>query len=258
MCDVVADPRAGRSTLARALNAEWTTLCASAESARAVERWRTDPALRDCRDLPAVLAATGADRGVDVAEADHALAAVTVHAIQGDRVASRLVLQRVLPGLVTVAGRRAFAHRLGRQAVFDDLAAAAWEIIVNYPIGRRPRKIAANIVRDVEYRCFGYPARRHARREVLYGTAPATPTLFPVADLHGRPIGAPRHRDDEFAQLLEDAVDAGFSREDAGLLRELVLEGRSIQELAARAGVSDRAMRARRASATTRLAEVAA
>src|SRR5215204_1762111 len=80
--------------------AEWEGWLTRAEAAPAVNRWaRRHPCLAGLTTLPEVLAACGRDRRVPEDLADARLAAVVSEARRGDRVAARLVLERVLPGL---------------------------------------------------------------------------------------------------------------------------------------------------------------
>src|SRR5207248_941104 len=66
-----------------------------------------------------------------------------------DRDASRVMLQVVRPGLVSIAQR--YRPRWGWDETASMTVAAAFERIVTYPPGRRERP-AANIVRDVQNR----------------------------------------------------------------------------------------------------------
>jgi hypothetical protein len=139
--------------------------------------------------------------------------------------------------------------------VLGELVAVAWLVIAEYPLARRPVKVAANIVRDAEYRLYGYvPATVRTSR-------PAAPDALPVP--HAGPDGSPTDREIppsvELLELLADAVHAGFPRTDAMLLAELCVAGLSPSVLAARDGVTVRTVRSRRRLALTRLcAHVAA
>ena len=79
------------------------------------------------------------------AEADQHLARIVSRA-RDDASAARLLLHVLRPGLRSLAGRLTRTHP---QADADDeLLAIAWEKIRCYPIERRPRSIAANILLD--------------------------------------------------------------------------------------------------------------
>lgn len=79
-----------------------------------------------------------------------------------DRLAAQIVLHRVLPPVISIARRRGRRHVGGIEGALGDLVTQAWFVISCYPVERRPRKVAANIVRDIEY--FEYVAGHRARR----------------------------------------------------------------------------------------------
>jgi hypothetical protein len=110
-----------------------------------------------CAAQPADLAAQfeallAATQGSDDA-ADQCLAEVVGQAAT-DGAMARLVLQRVMPGLLSVAKRRSHIEPGGFGEILHDLVANAWIAVRLYPLDRRPRKIAANLVRDIEYTTF--------------------------------------------------------------------------------------------------------
>jgi hypothetical protein len=143
--------------LFRALDAEWEVLVGSAAGRAATTRWAADPVLGPQPDLSGIVAVLRAG-GADPAGADRLLAALAARA-PADDVALRVMLQALLPGLANVA------KRLGRGVVDETLEAdvivEAVDRIRNYPLGRRPRAIAANVVLDV----FGRIARRRSGRD---------------------------------------------------------------------------------------------
>ena len=128
-----------------ALDRDWADLVASADAAAALERWRTVPELA-VPDLDTLVSAVWAASKPD---ADRACAELARRA-PVDRVAARVVLQVLRPGL------RNLGRRLALGGSFDDvdreLLAIAWERVRTYPIDRRPRQIAANVLLDVRKR----------------------------------------------------------------------------------------------------------
>jgi hypothetical protein len=135
--------------------------------------------------------------------------------------------------------------------LLDDMVAAAWLRIVDYPLATRPVKIAANVVADASYRAFGYVP-----------LATRTATLVPpdelpmgLAGLAGQPVDAGQHPGIRVLRLLTDAAQGGLPVADARLLAELVVCGRTPEEIAARDGVTSRAVRYRRRAAMGRLVE---
>src|SRR5512139_1404440 len=89
------------SHLSRRLNDDWNRLATD----RRVAARLADRPLAGHFDLRTLLAATGQDRSVPVAEADAVLAEVVGEAAS-DSLAARVALQRVLPGIVRIASRR--------------------------------------------------------------------------------------------------------------------------------------------------------
>src|SRR5829696_3728905 len=146
------------SAALRRWDEDWRRLVAAPSTAQAVHRWGDDHRLGGAPDLPSLLRAAGAAAASPTPEADVALGALVERAAQ-DVLAARIVLQRVLPGLMAVARRREPASPRAMTRALDDLVATAWLVIVTYPVARRPAKYAANIVRDCEYLVFVRPRR---------------------------------------------------------------------------------------------------
>ena len=131
------------SSVFTALDADWAPFINSPPAADALERWKTDrlPAVANLDELVARIWA--ADRTV----AD-GLLAVLARRARTDYVAARVLLQALRPGLRTLTRR--LGH--GKGGVDQELIAVAWELICTYPIERRPRSIAANILLDTRKR----------------------------------------------------------------------------------------------------------
>ena len=84
-----------------------------------------------------------------------------VVAAADDRLAARIVLQRLLPGLLAIVRREQQRER--DVDAFDLLAAEAWMAIVTYHPDRRPTDIAARLLNDARHRAFTTPRRRQVR-----------------------------------------------------------------------------------------------
>jgi DNA-directed RNA polymerase specialized sigma24 family protein len=217
----------------------------------AVSRWgKRHPCLAGLNTLEDVLAGCGRDRAVSEPVADERLAAVVAEARTGDRTATRLVLQRVLPALAHRAGSRARLSRQPLGAVLEDMLASAWLVIAEYPLERRPAKIAVNIIRDAEYRIYGY-VPVSVRRSVL-----VPPEKLPERSTRVGGVAAdePEQALGQLSQVLVEAVRQGFPSADARLLGELFVFGLPVVEIARRDGVSQRWVRSRRQRALERLA----
>jgi DNA-directed RNA polymerase specialized sigma24 family protein len=124
--------------------------------------------------LDEMLVRMGFDRPTHCDEADQYLAQV-VRLARTDDLAARLAVQRVVPPILAIAKRRGRIHPGGVEEALNAVMAQVWLVIRTYPCENRPRKIAANIVRDVEYKEFVVPQRKrrttveHFDPEILDG-----------------------------------------------------------------------------------------
>ena len=75
--------------------------------------------------------------------------------------AARIVLQRLLPGLLAIVRREQQRDR--DVDAFDLLAAEAWLAIVTYRADLRPTDVAARLLNDARHRAFTTPRRRQER-----------------------------------------------------------------------------------------------
>ena len=158
-----------------------------------------------------------------------------------DPLAARVVLQRLLPGLVSIAHRRGGRRHWLRRRIYDDLLANAWIVIRCYPIERRPVRVAANLLRDIEYQTFVRPARL---RRVPTTTYPWSHAQGPDGEDDPPDTAEPSTHDRLMAVLVE-ARRRGMSDDDIRFALSLA-NGRTTDELAERLGLSGRAVRYRR------------
>ena len=228
-----------RPTLTARLNAEWASLVTDP----AVAAELAGQPIAEHRDLAALLAACGGQPDghppVDLETADLVMARIVAAALEGRTLALRVAFQRVLGALVSIAARRTRSHPGQRAALFDELCATAWIVIGSYPLARRPRRVATNIIRDSEYLTCVRPKRLHEvqRRVEL----PAD--REPAAGLDG---ASSSHPLDELAALvhgLRDSVE--LVEADLALLQALAA-GMSIAAIADALGCTDRTIRNRR------------
>lgn len=189
-------------------------------------------------DLGELLALAG-HRTARTSEANAVLGRL-VDAAQTDELASRVVIQRLLPALLAIVRRR------GSRNCLEELIGAAWLAIRAYRTDRRPERIAANLVHDAEYAAFIAPSRRRMASEIPIDPQrfDETPAEIVVASC------------EELANLLAEARRAGIPNEDVDLVRHLVRVG-SPTIVAAECNVTTRTVRNRRDRATARLREVA-
>jgi DNA-binding CsgD family transcriptional regulator len=168
-----------------------------------------------------------------------------------DDLAARIILQRILPGLVTIAVRRAPITPNGLAGAFDLVVSAAWLVIRQFPIDRRPRRVAANLLMDIEYLAFVRETRLKSHRNEN--------SLHPDAMLGieaGRLHAGDQPRDpisDETALelLLHSFASAGLSERDLQMLRAVGHDINS-NEASGVLGLSPRSVRNRRENALER------
>lgn len=244
-----------RRSLAHRLNTEWERLVADPRTRHRLAAWPAGSPAERFPDLQQLLDATGREGGLPMAEADQVLAGVVALAPHDD-LAARLVLQRVVPGLVRVAVRRTTSHPFDRQDLFDDLAATAWLVIRAYPIERRPVKIAVNVVRDTEYLTCVRPARLRSGSELPVGTVERQDRRH--AGLDGRPAGTGRHAAEEVGELLATAAAHGVPRDELALVGALYLDRRPVADVARQLAVTPRTVYNRKMATVARLARIAA
>lgn len=194
-------------------------------------------------DLDDLLVMSGLDQAPTPAH-DHALRGL-VELARTEDLAARVVVQRLLPGLLTVVARRGRrGHRTGGDPL-DELLGAAWVAVRTFDLSRRPASLAGALVSDAEYRVFRAPYRRR-RPE------PIDPTSIEL----DAACGEVRHPADELHDLLADAEDAGVPKSDLDLAQRL-LTSPSTEAVAASLGVTARTIRNRRKRLTDQLRAVA-
>jgi len=213
-----------------ALDRDWAVLVASAAARTGVARWRSDPTLGAFPDLASVVG-TLRD-GASPEQANQVLRALIARAATDD-LAARTVLQALIPGLVNLS------KRLGRGWLDEDLQAQvlteAFERIRRYPLARRPRAIAANVIRDVLGRIH------RARSE--------DPDRMEAGPVERQPDPSV-----EVCELVEEALEAGRLRRcDAELLLSVAIGNDTLRRRAAREGLTYAAMHERWRRARNRL-----
>ena len=168
-----------------------------------------------------------------------------------DDLASRLVLQRILPGLVSIAVRRAPIVSQGLSGAFDLVVASAWIVIRQFPIERRAHRVAANLLMDIEYAAFVRDGRLKSTRSEDH---------FSPEGLLGVEFGRVQTGDferDPVAEagslelLLHGLAKQGLSDRDLQMLRAVSQDVNSVQA-AEVLGISPRSVRNRRERALSR------
>lgn len=254
-------PDATRLPTATRLWLDWDALAGSRTNVRRANAWELPG--EPVRHLDEVLTRAGYGQSVTDDDCDHYLSLLTGLA-HHDELACRVVVQRILPGLIAIAIRRGRIVVEGASFALDQLVSSAWMVIRGYPIDRRPRRVAANLLRDIEYQSFVREARtKRSRTEVpadswtivngesLSATRglPIRGSSTPITDED--PVAAAS----ELSNLLHDLERLGLRAMDREAIDEM-LSDRLSPESAKLAGISARALRDRRAAAIKRSQEL--
>ena len=251
-----------RCRLTAQLDREWRRLRRDERALRTARSWvgtiRPDGALAsilvDLGDLHDLVSAT--DRAADrpISRPDHRPNHRPGHphghrpgARSGDEIllelvalarhqqlAGRIVLQRILPGLLSRSSRYS-EFQVGHRTA-EIVVASAWMAIHDYDHERRPRQVAAALISDAVFSAFRQPHRRRS----------ATEQLRPIESWTRRPAAEPSATPiEELATVVAEARLNGVASEHLDLLRDLVRTGSSTV-VAAELGVTDRTVRNRR------------
>ncbi len=161
-----------------------------------------------------------------------------------DDVAARVVLQRLLPGVVAISRRWGGHRQGGSMDAFDEMLSATWMVIREFPAERRSRHLAASVLRAGEYRAFQRANRRLLVHEL---TAPNLLDL-PVETVVTLDVAA---------ELAEVVACASSLTEHELQLIELLARGCSPAEMAEQLSISVRTVRNRRDAVVHRLRDAA-
>lgn len=220
---------------------DWQHYLHSTRLRTCFESWRVkEPALARFLD-PVSLVRFMRTRG-SPAEKDAILAALLVWA-KDDPTGALLVLEVMRPGLLRLSSRllRDSREREELQAI---LLLALWEGIRRYPLARRPRRIAANLLLDAMHR-----ALRELGRESGWNAARSLRAIE-----ERQSIPAALQEEGDVDGLLGAAVKAGaVSFEEAELILASRIDGAELSELARSAGLSYNTLKVRRQRAERRL-----
>jgi len=238
--DTPANPHP-RHLLTR-LQREWNRLAVSPSALATARRWALCHS--DMTSLEELLLRSGYGTATSGTGGDAVLREL-VRLAQTDALAARVVLQRLLPGISTIARR----NRPAGADLFDtadEAVATAWTVIRLYPIEHRPTFVALNLLREIEYQAFRKDRRRKC--EFIPTHAPSFDTVA-AAD----PARSPA---EELRELLDEARSAGFAQADVDLVERLGAGARP-EELAAEMKVTPRTIRNHRATVAHRLRQLA-
>ena len=155
------NPEATRLPSATRLWLEWDEIGGRRRTVHRASNWPLPGG--PVRHLDEVLARAGYGQDPKSEPCDEYLSQLAAIA-KTDDLACRIVIQRILPGLIATALRRGRIVDGGAPTALDELLSAAWVVIRNYPIDRRPRRVAANLLRDIEYLAFVRDTRSKRHR----------------------------------------------------------------------------------------------
>ena len=185
------------------------------------------------------------------AESDQRLACL-VAAATTNPIAARVVLQRLLPGILSIARRRGDREWGLTLEYYDELLANAWIVIRCFPVHRRPRAVAANLLRDIEYQTFTRPVRlRRVATCILED--PSDDEWASRGEYEARPSCNPFV---ELVEVLHDAAQNGLEQHWLEFAAALA-SGQDLEEIAQQRSRTTRAERYRRAQLVARLRVIA-
>jgi hypothetical protein len=167
---------------------------------------------------------------------DQYLAAL-VRVAATDPLAAQIVIHRLLPPLIAIAKRRGKIAPGGIEGALTNVMTRAWMVICAYPSNRRPRKIASNIVRDVEYWEYVAPFRRRDAELQYYA-----PDALAEISAGLRKESREGVCDDPAREIFLDMEARGVPRIRIEILR-LVSDGLSSEEIALRLNMRPRTVR---------------
>lgn len=216
---------------------EWARLRRDPLACRRVSSWNLLPTRID--DLDRLVEIIGPDDPERCCEPVlHRLVALG----RTDDLATRIVLQRLLPDLVRVHRRRSWQGRT--DVAIGDLLTTGWIAIRTYNPDRRPSRLAASLVSDVEYNEYRAALRRRGQH------LPVDPTGFDRVTAHDDEDAA-----SELHRLLIEGAHL-LTDDERDLVRRM-LSGRLAIDIAAELGVTPRTVRNRRDRIAVKLRAIA-
>ena len=228
-------------TLVEALDQEWHELVGSQRTA--VSRWADrHEVLIPCRTLDDVLS-------LSKLKSDAVLLALLTEVFQDhDQLAARVVLQTLVGRMVRMAQR-------DPRGSIEEYLSVLWCVINNYPLTRRPTRIAANLSLDT-LKAVSNDRRWMKRGDVsLWPSSEALEELLAPVGLDGSPYDSPSSGDIEVTRVLEvGRLLSLIELSDALLLQCIYAEGWSGDRAARQFHMAEGTVRVRCSKAVRRLA----
>lgn len=222
---------------ADAFQSDWQQAVHSPQMATHFHAWRArEPALARFADAAALLRFMRGP-GSHV-EKDAVLCALLTWA-KDEPIGARVALEAIRPGLLNLSARITRDPR-EHEELRSTLLLAIWEGIRSYPLTRRPRRVAANLLLDTMHRTL-----------VELGRESAWLSMRSLDSLDSR---ASEEVNADVDALLAHAVRAGaISAQEADAILSSRIDGVELADLARSAGVSYNTMKVRRQRAERRL-----
>ena len=226
------------------LDREWSRIRRRPHALRQVRSWSTDPVLApvvaDITDLDDLVHTTQPGVIGGGGDGDEILRRLIILAAE-EQLAGRIVLQRILPGLIS-RSRRWDGHTQAGN-VCDIAVGAAWLAIRTYDVGARSLHVAPSLIADALWIGFRRGSRRKAEQEI---PVPGSVLMaLPAPPHEAAPIAA-------LAGTLRAARRAGVPAADLDLMRRIVVAG-SPTEAARNCKVTVRTIRNRRDAASWKI-----
>lgn len=223
------------------LDREWAQLCRRRSVLERVRSWNLTT--HRYRTLAEFLTLCGHNAAPSETANELLRRLVTIAA--RDPLAARIVLQRILPGLLAIVRREQLRSRA--TDAFELLVGEAWLAIVSYRADARRTHVAARLLNDARHRAFTSPRRRQ-NRSLEDIVAPRQ------LDLPRMP--APGSAFEELIGVLAE-VRPGLDDDDLAVLRDALAE-RPARLVAETRNVTARTLRNHRHRTIHRLRRLAA
>lgn len=219
----------------RRIDLEWEHLRTHRASLARARTWMLLPDDQRLDDLERLIDATHRDAGVN---AETVLARLVALA-RTDELAARVVVQRLLPGLVARSAR--FWFLCDGVDPIDVALPWLWISIHRFDVERRGGHVAASLLSDAIHLAFKKPSRRVSRVDIVE-----------PAGFDDYPALVDEHAFEELAGIVRLARDRGVPSEHLDLLGHLVSAG-SAGAVAVDRGVTARTVRNHRDRAIQRV-----
>lgn len=224
------------------LRREWPVVSRGAMQERFTAWQEAEPALARFADAAALVSFL---HGAAPYEQKDAVLLALLSRARFEPLAGRVALEAIRPGLLGLLARLPRHDDETHEQAQALILAAAWQRIRRYPVERRPRRVAANLLLDTLHettRALREPARDAA------DTLPWSALAEQTAEAEGEDV------DGDVEELMRRAVRAGaLSGTEAELVLASRIDGVSLHDLARRTGASYNTIKLRRQRAEWRL-----